>query len=688
MRFRWPANPKKRRRSFSRATLIKLAVALFLACEALYLVTTRFAFARPPAAVVVDFARTLFNGRCVRGLSCVGNVVNAAAPLDFPEACADVLGAPRWREWPWRYRTTGSHAAFMRRLGRFFGRHDATPNATTCSARLCRALQQWAQLAREREPRTKDDSLKDDPLKDDSLKGDPLPEEEVARQQAAGVGQVCTEAWRSGVMARVGSSKFIRRLVAEGETSLASITAGIDAVCAPCKHVEATLLDRSSNATSACGDWPEECWPVPRMPFSSLSDFPRRKYLVFAMSEEQLSNARTHIVEAARLARMANRILVLPNASRSHLSLGRALPLCTYWDFSQLSAEYEWVSPHFFLLLARATLANPSVGFVWVESPYLNRTVFHYDRVTDFLGQLLAFSAGHVPLESNTLQVRMPAAKDDLARMLQAWRERDIVVWFKTTWERVHFDRSSDDLALPLLPYRSDHHATAARLLALLPRPLIAMHFRSEFVAFRVQDDTSAGGEKANASMLQQRLEWCGGEAENLITQVKASLTHPSSAAPAASTTAANSGDLPSSSGGTSSSSSSSGGGGSSRVSVFIAADVPFNASTTPARSDSWEETVQAYGGDQLVAQLPLAALRRLRENVNGTVMIDELMPHVNTLDPGIVGILDKLVCAHADVFLAGSWNCGGGRGYESDIVRHRRQLNYSDDTLTRWGEG
>ncbi|CAI5489860.1 unnamed protein product, partial [Closterium sp. Naga37s-1] len=376
--------------------------------------------------------------------------------------------------------------------------------------------------------------------------------------------------------------------------------------------------------------------------------FPRRKYLVFAMSEEQLSNARTHIVEAALLARMANRVLVLPKASRSHVSLGRELPVCEYWDLSRLAAASEWVSPQFFLLLARATLANPSVGFMWVESPYLKRNVFHYDMVTEFLGQLMPFTGGHVPLEGNTQQLSMPATNQKVAALLNAWEERDIVVWFKTTWERVEFSSNTDDSAFPLLPYSRHHHATAARLLAMLPRPLIAVHFRSEFIAFRVQDDMQAQGQQANASMVQQRLEWCVGEAEQLINRVRDLLAQPSAAADAVAALAALAAlaaeaAAPASSSGTRGDSStlgesinvsSSSSGASSNVSVFIAADVPFNTSAAPARSDSWESMVEWYKGDQSVLQSSLAALRRLRRNVAGTVMVDELMPHVNTLDP------------------------------------------------------
>ncbi|CAI7792517.1 unnamed protein product, partial [Closterium sp. NIES-54] len=305
-------------------------------------------------------------------------------------------------------------------------------------------------------------------------------------------------------------------------------------------------------------------------------DFPRRKYLVFAMSEEQLSNARTHIIEAARLAQMSNRILVLPKASRSHLSLGRSLPLCAYWDLTKLAATAEWVSPQLFLLLARAALPKASVGFMWVQSPYLQRTAFHYELASEFLGQLLPFAMGHVPLEANTLDVKMPARDDTMALTLKAW------------YVCVQCG------AFP---------------------PLSLCHLVQ-------QEDMVSQGGKANASMVQQRLDWCVGEAERLITTVRDSPSHSSAGGNSTTPTG-------SSSGGNSSTATGSG------PSVFIAADVPFNESAAPARSDSWTEMVQWYDGDSRVLQSSSAALHRLRANVSGTVMIDEIMPEVNELDPG-----------------------------------------------------
>ncbi|CAI5532887.1 unnamed protein product, partial [Closterium sp. Naga37s-1] len=53
--------------------------------------------------------------------------------------------------------------------------------------------------------------------------------------------------------------------------------------------------------------------------------------------------------------------------------------------------------------------------------------------------------------------------------------------------------------------------------------------------------------------------------------------------------------------------------------------------------------------------------------------MLSHALPSVQA---GIVAILDKLLCAHAHVFLAGSITCGGSRGFEQDITQHRSQFN------------
>ncbi|CAI5489859.1 unnamed protein product, partial [Closterium sp. Naga37s-1] len=174
-------------------------------------------------------------------------VGNESTLFKFSRSCADVL----------RERADGFKSFYFPSFG-FFPR-DTRP---ACRAKLCHALRRWAKLAQARELRSscsssasatscdasslvsrtllresKADSSASDARQGtesgdilDSLQADPLSEQEVEKQQAAGVGQICTEAWRRGVLRRVGSSKYIRRLLAEGETSVANISAGIDAV--------------------------------------------------------------------------------------------------------------------------------------------------------------------------------------------------------------------------------------------------------------------------------------------------------------------------------------------------------------------------------------------------------------------------------------------------------------------------
>ncbi|CAI5989272.1 unnamed protein product [Closterium sp. NIES-65] len=71
---------------------------------------------------------------------------------------------------------------------------------------------------------------------------------------------------------------------------------------------------------------------------------------------------------------------------------------------------------------------------------------------------------------------------------------------------------------------------------------------------------------------------------------------------------------------------------------VFIAADVPFDGKAgSVVRSDSWNETTWKFQGaeKERALQAPREKLRWLREQVAGTVMVDELMPAVNKYDPG-----------------------------------------------------
>ncbi|CAI7872305.1 unnamed protein product, partial [Closterium sp. NIES-53] len=213
----------------------------------------------------------------------------------------------------------------------------------------------------------------------------------------------------------------------------------------------------------------------------------------------------------------------------------------------------------------------------------------------------------------------------------------DVLVWVKTTYDRVAFHRPTDDTSFQMLPYSQAWHTMAHRAMAQLPPRYIAVHYRSEFIAFHLAHKLVQRGFKVEAGVLEELMAGCMEAARDLINSMKR--RHNISA-------------------------------------VFIAADVAFDDKAgSVVRSDSWKTTTWMFQGQARVLEAPREKLRWLREQVAGTVMVDELMPAINHYDPGIVAILDKLLCAHAHVFLAGSSTCGGSRGFEQDITQHRSQL-------------
>ncbi|GJP36849.1 hypothetical protein CLOM_g21318 [Closterium sp. NIES-68] len=498
---------------------------------------------------------------------------------------------------------------------------------------------------------------------------------------------LCSQGWRQAALARAAASAYVRRAVRQTVTSIEQIGAGVDAVCTGVRDVEASLAGNCSGtsckgekaapaAASAAaggmdGTWPEACWPVPHMPFNDGGSIRGRKYLVFAISGEQLSNSRSHLVEAARIARATGRILVLPKASRSRLSLALSLPLCAYFDLSHFDSH--WVSPDLFLLLARAAAvapsaaaptatataidtalaadaaaaapAAPSVGFMVLQSNVTWRMPFTQKLQATMLGELIVYGMGHAPTRDNTFDVIMPANSSTVLGMLNEWHHKDVVVWLKPTWERVDFDPPSDFISFQMLPYGKPWHAMAHRIIARLPARYIAVHYRSEFIAFHLAHNLAKAGWKTDVGVLEEVMSGCMVAARDLINRMKQK---------------------------------------HNVTAVFIAADVPFDDKAgSLARSDSWKESTWRFGSSERVMRAPRENLRWLREQVAGTVMVDELVPDINQYDPGVVAIVDKLVCAHAHVFLAGSTVCGGGRGFEQDINSHRYHFN--ETTVQRW---
>ncbi|CAI5495221.1 unnamed protein product, partial [Closterium sp. Naga37s-1] len=283
--------------------------------------------------------------------------------------------------------------------------------------------------------------------------------------------------------------------------------------------------------------------------------FTNPRFLVLAFAMEQTSNARAHLLEAARLARLTGRVLVLPHVGSGRLSVGRQHPLCSYWDLSRLthssssphsssSAQsthppfnssslppsplpwplpshlpVEWVSPDLFLLLARSSLpAAPSVGFVCVETPSLNRPCFDFGEVASGLGAILTYSLGQLPTRANTQVITVRKASRFL-KAFQKWQHTDVVVWVKTTYKKMAIRPPTSLLAPVLLPYHPRWHILARSIASALPRPFIALHFRSEYIAWLV------GGKLQQEQKIGKQMHWCVAEAARTVHQVQQQLS-------------------------------------------------------------------------------------------------------------------------------------------------------------------
>ncbi|CAI6007759.1 unnamed protein product [Closterium sp. NIES-65] len=73
-----------------------------------------------------------------------------------------------------------------------------------------------------------------------------------------------------------------------------------------------------------------------------------------------------------------------------------------------------------------------------------------------------------------------------VSRLHECRRNGDVLVWVKTTYDRVAFHRSTDDTSFQMLPYSQAWHTMAHRAMAHLPPRYIAVHYRSKFIAFHL----------------------------------------------------------------------------------------------------------------------------------------------------------------------------------------------------------
>ncbi|CAI7784216.1 unnamed protein product [Closterium sp. NIES-53] len=309
-------------------------------------------------------------------------------------------------------------------------------------------------------------------------------------------------------------------------------------------------------AAAKCGTWPETCWLVPHMPFSD-----RLSVLPF-----------TH------------RLLPPPPPPQFLLCLFPPLPSPP--GHTKTNVILPSIPP----LLP--TLPLPQAPHTPLPTPALQAT-----RGRRFL--VFAYSEEQL---SNTRSHLVEAAHITCELTQRPWhhgcrRHMDVLVWVKTTYDRVDFSSLTETVAFHMLPYSRAWHAMAHRAMTRLPPPYIVVHYRSEFIAFHLGHKLLKMGFKMEAGVLEELMAWCMEAARDLIDRMKH--RHNISA-------------------------------------VFIAADAPFDDKAgSLVRSDSWRETTWMFQGRERVLQVLTEKLRWLREQVTGTVMVDELMPAINHYDPG-----------------------------------------------------
>ncbi|CAI6010209.1 unnamed protein product [Closterium sp. NIES-65] len=152
-----------------------------------------------------------------------------------------------------------------------------------------------------------------------------------------------------------------------------------------------------------------------------------------------------------------------------------------------------------------SSLSYPSLPL----SPSLPTTA---GEVASGLGAILTYSLGHLPTRANTQVITVRKASRFL-KAFQKWHDTDVVVWVKTTYKRMAIRPPTSLLAPVLLPYHPRWHTLARSISAALPRPFIALHFRSEYIAWLV------GGKLQQEQKIGKQMHWCVAEAARTVHQ-------------------------------------------------------------------------------------------------------------------------------------------------------------------------
>lgn len=356
-------------------------------------------------------------------------------------------------------------------------------------------------------------------------------------------------------------------------------------------------------------------------------EFSRTKFVLAFFLPEQLSKSRLHFAGVVVVALLLNRVLILPRVGRSGIGMGRALPYCAYFDSIKLAGVVRWVTYEFHLEASLRVGKKPKVRYLCFSDENNNCTRFGV--MGSAVIPLLTISHGSFWNTENQYRVLRTCTKNLKMKCLamndqQRGADKDKYFSFLSDDDLVVVNVITAGVAM-----RSLHHVTFVKALSSIvyapqleaKAEALANSLGAKFGAAHLRFEWMCL-EKDKSETDEHRVKGCGEEGRQHLRRMVEKL-------------------------------------GLSRI--YVATD--FSPSTL-LPYESWS-------GDANCTKIVKSIVEDLQSTLNITTWRD-LEPSVVDVDHGIKGIVDKLVCEKASVFVAGPKQCGGKHSFDEEAVAGR----------------
>ena len=371
----------------------------------------------------------------------------------------------------------------------------------------------------------------------------------------------------------------------------------------------------------------------------SEDDFRSAQFLaIVQMPDEQLSKARMHFAEMVALAKVLNRVLVLPRVGLSTMGMNLPLPYCAYFDGKVLGKYVKWVTYEYYLKMTRKLGSPPSVQFLCLRDKMWNCDWAEMEKKVWFW----AITHGQKPGRDNFVQSCLEDDEKCLAEEGYGIREpmeegavshlfgnATLLAVGKVSWFEVGskvflgLDISS---ALKHIAFAPQLEAKADALIESLGPNWAAVHMRFEKICVIWLDY----GQKVEA--LDVRAKKCGRSFIRLVKRIREE---------------------------------------KNITSLYVSSDV--SLVTLNPYMNLGEHCEQAIK--------PMAKV--IVESVS-LVSLEMIAPELTEVDHGVQGVVSKMICQKSETFLAGAFECGGTHSYEREICEGRKARGITEPVV-RW---